>query len=252
MSPEYSVPPRNSSGEKKKFTSITIHDHLFQEIKTIADRRGDSSAKFIEKLVRYYMKYGPLPIEEGSQPEETTSAYAGALWANPYKEIILDSTVVLYRSTAWIRSKEYVVGDNSPASPQWGEKVMERLHSDRKFRIEKVFVVSEEAWSVREVWDWISLWFMARRTYKGRVECYVVRQKEAEAKGIDKRFFDMGIYGDQKVGYLDLDERSVPQKYYTESLPKSSIGEAINQFEKLKKASLSSEDIKEKLMPLGF
>ncbi len=245
----------NRKKKPREFTSITIHSTKFDKIKRIADARNQSAAKFVEDLVDYYIERGPIALRAHNDIQPTTYrtevTWKGAVWARPYVEIITDPTVRVYRSTAWVRSKEYVIGADSPAAPQWGPRIMARLDRDRDFRIMKIFVISAKAWDAKEVWVYVSHWSMANLAYGGRVEYFIVKEEQAREEGINKKYFDMGLYGNQLVGYLDLDEKSTPLQYHTESLPESKIKEALEQFERLRRLRLPLQAYREKLLPEG-
>jgi len=227
--------------KRRKYTSITVKDDLFQRIKEIADPRGMSAAEVVDDLVTYYER-NPIPLRVDIKPAKAEFAWK---WPGPYLQIITDPRVEDYKSTAWIRTRGYV---DIIGPPQWGPEIRERLARDGEFKIEKIFIISPKVWEEKKVWAWIFDWHGVHFTYKERVQYFVVKEKDARTAGIDPEYYDMGIYGDKLVGFLKVNEKSEPEGYYTVSFPLSRIEEATDAFNKLKELKLPLQAYRERLL----
>jgi len=226
----------------KGFTSITIREEAYKKIKEIASSKGMRVAELVERLLDHYERRSALPLilTESVEPKRVEWT-----WPGPYVYIVTDPKVQVYMSTAWIRSKEY---PEKAGRPQWVPEIESRVRSDEKFRVEKVFVISKKAWDESEVWKWVGKWVSLNFAYGEKIKAFIVREDDALHKGVPELYFDMGIYGEQMVGFLQLDEESNPEVYYTISLPQKEITNAIKEFGKLKDCQLAPRDYKEKLL----
>jgi hypothetical protein len=219
----------------KGFTSVTMHVENYEKIKRIAESKGNTVSQLIEYLIDQYAD----PSKRAFIDEPTSGGFTKVEWAwpGPYQDIVSDPAVQCYLSTAWIRSKEYV---KTAASPQWA--IDKRIREDRQFRAEKMFIMSEKAWEADDVWNWIANWFVYCFLGQERFKLLIVKEREARAKRIEERYFDMGIYGDppKAIGYLTLDENSSPQLYTWISPHDTSEKEkALARFEILKSCAKS-------------
>ena len=227
--------------KRRKYTSITVKNDLYDRIKKIADPRGMSAAEVVDDLVAYYER-NPIPLRVDIKPAEAEFKWE---WPGPYLQIITDPRVGDYRSTAWIRTGGYV---ETIGAPQWRPEIRERLESDDEFKIEKIFLLSPKVWEEKKVWAWIFDWHSVSFTYKERVQYFVVKEEDARAEGIDPEYYDMGIYGDKLVGFLTVNEKSEPEVYYTISFPLSRIAEATVVFNRLKELKLPLQTYRKKLL----
>jgi len=217
--------------------SVTIHIEYYEKIKKIAVSKGGTVSQLIEYLIDQY-----ADPSKRAFIDEPTGGFTKVewLWPGPYESIVLDPSVHRYLSTAWIRSKEYVA---SAAPPQYA--IDKRIREDKQFNVEKMFVISENAWSASEVWNWIANWFVYCFLGRERFKLLIVKERDARAKGIEEKYFDMGIYGDppRAIGYLTLDEKSAPQTYtWVSPHDTREVNKALASFETLKNRATSVKE----------
>jgi hypothetical protein len=222
----------------KGFMSVTIHIGHYEKIKKIAESKRSTVSQLIEYLVDQYAD----PSKRAFIDESASGGFTKVewVWPGPYENIVLDPSVQRYLSTAWIRSKEYV---GSAARPQYA--IDKRIREDKQFNVEKMFIISEKAWSASEVWNWIANWFVYCFLGPERFKLLIVRERDARAKGIEEKYFDMGIYGDppRAIGYLTLNEKSAPQTYTWISPHETrEIDNALARFEALKNRAKSVKE----------
>jgi len=193
----------------KGFTSISIHKDKYEMIKEIADLQGQTVTQLIEHLVTQYLRPEKRALIDGTISSGFTRV-EWSKWPGPYEDIILDPNVKHYRSTAWIRSKEYIT---KAGPPLW--KIDKRVREDEKFSVDRLFVMSQSAWGSNEVWEWTANWLIYCFLRLEKFKIFVVKEKDAVEKKIPDRYYDMGIYGDPPiiVGYLRLDPKSNPISY---------------------------------------
>jgi len=214
----------------KGFTSVSIHRDKYETIKKIADLEGQTITQLIEHLITQYSS-----PEKRALIDETISNGFKKIewkWPGPYEEIILDPNIKHYRSTAWIRSKEYIT---KAGPPLW--KLDKRVREDEKFSVDRLFVISQNAWGSKEVWEWVANWLIYCFLRLEKFKIFVVKEKDAVKKKIPDRYYDMGIYGEPPriVGYLVLDQKSNPISYtWVSPLDEEELEKASRYFKDLK------------------
>lgn len=223
----------------KGYTSITIPRETYNRVKKIAESKNWSATELIKYLVDRYEDPETRALIDESIPGPAEVVWK---WPGPYEQIILDPKVKNYYSIAWIRSKGYI---DKAGRPQW--VVDERIRGEGDFRVEKIFIVSQNAWGENEVWQWIGKWFTYANPFAfgEKVKLFVVKEKECRKKEKDERYYDIGIYGDQLVGFLELDELSNPKAYTWISLPREKIEKALSIFQKIKRSSVPLKTVED-------
>jgi len=215
---------------KKGFKVISVHDRIYDEIKRLAGEKGKTIAGFIEDMYKVYTSSGVIVDKNGVvRPIEIKWP-----WPGPYVDEVTRPEVKDYRSTAWIFSEQY---PERIGTPQLNPKIMERIRNEKDFLVEKMIVVSPKAWDKIVVWRWIFEWFNISFVHGDRVKVFVVDERKISNSGIDKRFFDMGIYGNNAVGFLELNEdwEQFPETIlYVWVRDRRKIEEAKDNFERLK------------------
>jgi hypothetical protein len=218
---------------KPGFKVISIREAVYDGIKTLAESKGKTIAALIEDMYKVYTSPSIAIGENGvARPIETKWP-----WPGPYVSVVTSPKVKHYRSTAWIINEEY---PEKIGTPQMDPKIMDRIRKEEDFSVEKIIVVSPKAWDKVAVWKWIFEWFSISFVYGERVKVFVVDEKKVSKNNeIDKRFFDMGIYGDELVGFLELNEDwdHIPteQLEYSWIYDRRRIKEAQDKFERLKR-----------------
>lgn len=232
-----------ASKENRRLTSVTVHVETFKKIKRFADPINLSAAKFVELLISEYEK-NPIPLITGETVEEII--YPRAVewkWPGPYTAIIADKRIKEYRSTEWIRTKEYIDRCGPPFTAI-DQRIRDR---DDAIRVSKICVVSREAWDEQTVWNWIGGWLQYRLWgFDEKVFVHVIRQDVATRalRSYDdhERYFDMGIYDKLGVGFLKVTKDSSPSGY-TQRWTKSEIEVAGSAFEKLREMTDELKDL---------
>jgi hypothetical protein len=216
---------------KKGFKVISVHDRIYDDIKRLAEEKGKTIAGFVEDMYKVYTSSGATVDKNGVvRPIEIIWP-----WPGPYVDEVTRPEVKRYMSTAWIFSEQY---PERIGTPQLDPKIMDRIRDEKDFSIEKVIVVSQKAWDKIVVWRWIFEWFNISFEHGDRVKVFVVDERKISKNSeIDKRFFDMGIYGENAVGFLQLKE---DWEQFPEIIPylwlrdPRKIKEAREKFERLK------------------
>lgn len=133
-------------------------------------------------------------------------------WRSVYQEILEGLKVKTYYSVAWVRSIEY--WDDPP-----GRQGM-HLNFDlaqRGYRIERVVILPDSLWPfdqqlpAREIRHWLD-----QQHRHGLVVSLV---REHELAGETDLLCDFGLYGDQAVGFQELDEQSRTVRYRLDFAP---------------------------------
>jgi hypothetical protein len=200
------------------YRSITVHQKYYDALRIIADQKDISVTELIERLIDQYSRpYIRAMIDEIAAKERD--------FKEPYHAFVLDSKIKHYKSTAWVRTEDYV---KRMRDPMLGD-LADRIRKDDEFNIDKIFILSQNSWSKREVWKWISDWLTFGLFREKQIRIFVLKQKIADKilatmeKDDQKRkqYYDMGIYGEARdkpdsetvVGYLEIDSQSRPGKY---------------------------------------
>jgi hypothetical protein len=188
----------------KGFTSISIHKEKYDILKAIAQQKGLAVTKLAEWLISQYSR----PDIRAMIDEELRRAEYD--WPGPYLDIVTNPDIKNYKSTAWVRTEDYI---DNVGSQLW--KIDRRFHDDDKFKVERVVILSSNAWLKKRVWTWIGNWLVYNFLRPENFKLFIVREKDLIQKGIDQKCYDMGIYGEPPVGigYLDLTKASTTESY---------------------------------------
>jgi len=214
----------------KGFTSITVHKDKYETIKRLADSQGQTVTHLVEYLIAQYSH----PDRRALIDETASNGFTRVewKWPGPYEDIVSDPSIKNYKSTAWIRSKDYI---SKAGPPLW--KIDKRIREDEKFSVERMFIVSQNAWGSNEVWEWLGNWLIYCFLRVEKFKIFLAKEKDAMGRKIPERYYDMGIYGDPPriVGYLSLDSKSAPLSYtWVSPLDVKEIKNACRYFKELK------------------
>lgn len=239
---------------------ITVHEQTYKEIKGLAESRKCTIPEVIRELVRQYkppLHPPPLFEEEAvDKPKQTVWD-----WPGPYVRVVTAPQVEHYCSTAWILTEDY---PDTVGRPQWDPAILERVmrahQGKEKFSVEKILIVSPEAWSKKRVWDWVSEWFVMDFAYGKAAKVFVVPQraledkKTEECRDIDPKYYDMGIYGNEMVAFLTLGKDYASKQgkgiQFLWDFDPEEIKKAQKIFEELKKCALNRADVMKRLASL--
>jgi len=246
----------------KGFKVITVHERVYEDIKRLAESEKCTVPKIIEELVRHYSSRPTPPPLIGENPADKPKQTIWD-WPGPYVRVVTAPQVERYCSTAFILSEEYpdVVG-RPQSDPAILERITRAYRKEEKFSVEKVLIISPEAWTKKPVWNWVSEWCIMNFVYGDVVKVFVVLQKELEEKkkkepdfkDIDSKYYDMGIYGKELVAFLNLgkDYALKPRVgiQYLWDFDPDHISEAQKIFEKLKKCAITRGEVMKRLTSL--
>jgi hypothetical protein len=201
------------------YKSVTVGQKYYDDFKEIADKKHMPVAKLAEWLIEQYSRpYIRALIDEVATKKRGFEV--------PYQDFVLDPKIKDYKSTAWVRSEDYVkqVG--------FAYLVIEdRVRHDDEFKAERVFIVSQNSWDKKEVWKMIGEWLIFRFLREEQFKIFVLREKIADKiltiKDKDDqqktltKYYDMGIYAEARdkptvevvVGYLEINPQSRPGEY---------------------------------------
>ena len=133
-------------------------------------------------------------------------------WRSAYQEILEGLTVKSYYSVAWVRSVEYW---NDPPGRQ-GMQLNFDL-AERGYRIERVVILPDSLWPyddalpVPEIRHWLD------QQHQHGLVLSLVREHELASE--TDTLSDFGVYGDQAVGFQELDEQSRTVRYRLDFSP---------------------------------
>lgn len=193
-------------------------------------------------------------VEQYSRPyvrafiDET--AKGGRGWQEAYEDIVLDQKIKSYISTAWIRTKEYIV---NVGRPLW--MIDRRSREDESFNVEKMFIISPNSWYEKDIWEWIGYWLIYC-IREERFRIFIVKEKDAyQATNNVTKYYDMGIYKEASdreeaevvVGYLTIDEKSNPgpyQRFSSRDTPEEKSN-AEHYYKELKKCAQTMKTIED-------
>jgi hypothetical protein len=231
---------------RKGFKVISVHDTIYDKIKRSAKSEKMNIAEFIENLVN---KYEPPPspppfLGEESVEEKPKHGFLAWPWPGPYVRVVTAPQVTEYKSTAWVLSEQY---PEKVGLPQLDPNILKRIQDEKdEFKMEKILVISQKAWDKVEVWRWIFEWFYQSVKYEKKLQLLVVNEKSVPPNTIDKKYYDMGIYGDEIVAFLTLLEgweREPKNLSYAWHFDPPEIEKAKATFEKLKNHAVDRSTI---------
>lgn len=233
------------------YRSVTVHQKYYDDLKSIAHQKGISITELIEKLIKQYSRpyiRATLEMITADKPD----------FKAPYHAFVLDrENTKYYESTAWVRTEDYAKRMHVPMLLE----LEDRFYQDDEFTVNKIFILSQNSWSKKAVWEWINQWLAFRSLRKKQLSIFVLKEKIADEiiatlekdDQKRKRYFDMGIYveargkraPDDTVGYLEIDSRSHPGDYKLIRFHDDAeeVNRAERYFGELKKNAQAIEDI---------
>ena len=147
-------------------------------------------------------------------------------WRTVYRDLLQGLTVKSYYSVAWVKSKDY--WDDPPGR----HSIRLNLElADRSYRIERMLIIPDELWPfdashpAPEMLRWI------REQQDHGIHIALVR--EHELLGEPELLCDFGIYGDQAVGFQELDDQSKTVRYTLDFDP-ATRRNALDRWERLR------------------
>ena len=231
------------------YRSVTIPQKYYDALRLIAEQNDSSITEVLVKLIDQFSRpYVRAMIEKITSNEPDFEA--------PYHAFVLDLKIKYYASTSWVRTENYVERMRGPMLLEFAE----RIRTDDDFKIDKIFVLSDESWNKNNVLKWIREWLTFRFLRENQIRIFTIKQKTAEKillpmeKDEKKReqYYDMGIYGEARdkptpettVGFLDIDVHSRPREYKLVSSLKEpkEVKTAERYFEELRKSANVVED----------
>jgi len=236
------------------YKSLTVRQELYEVIKDIAKEKNKNITELVEMLIELYNKpYVRAFIDEVASSEEMPATKP--LFVEPFHDFVLDRRYIKhYESTSWIRTEDYV---KKMRESMLGPEISKRIRDDDNFKVDKIFILSQDSWNKKEVLRWIAEWAYVRFLREKQVNMFVLKEKTAEEvlaiKDGDKekrKYYDMGIYRLSEdlldpwdtVGYLKIDEHSNPGPYKRIRRSEDS--------EELKRAEKYFAELKKKAQPI--
>jgi hypothetical protein len=227
---------------KEGFKVISIRKETYNKIKKRAKKM--TLTDFVDALVKEYDSHPHPTLPERGEDD----LFIGSIWPGPYLAFVTDPQTTNYKSTAWIANEKYpdVVG-----LPQVDPSILDRIHRVKdKFKIEKMVIVSQQAWERAEVWAWIMYWFSLSVRYKRKLKLFVVHEKEIPST-VEKKHLDMGIYErenkeQEACAFLNLDpgwEHDKNKRQYVVHFDLSEIEKAKTAFEELKRHAMNQSNL---------
>jgi hypothetical protein len=147
-------------------------------------------------------------------------------WRALYEQLLSSLDVKIYYSVALVKSDSYW---NNPPGRQSIDFNFELVQ--RGYRIERIFIISDELWSLQDalpgpnICDWI------RQQHDGGIYVSLIRQGDF---GSDADLAtDFGIYGRQAVGAQQLDDLSRTVRFSLDFRPES-LESQLQRWERLK------------------
>jgi hypothetical protein len=147
-------------------------------------------------------------------------------WRSVYQQILSSLKVKAYYSVAWVRSVDYWNDPPGRQGMQWNFELTEQ-----GYRIERVVILPDALWPfdetlpVPEIRRWLD-----QQHQHGLVLSLV---HEHELSSEPDILCDFGIYGDQAVGFQELDEHSRTVRYRLDFSPLARK-QAHDRWERLK------------------
>ena len=227
------------------FTTITVRRETYKKISEVAKSKGWSTAEIVEDMLKFYEERERWhSVVESFIKAMSTLPKRALQWqgfpaeqpADPYQAILSEPDVKDYRSTSWMRSEEYV--NDNVGSPQF--RPIARVFLD-DLKIQKIIILSPKVWNNKKVWEWVWKWVNLHKVVGDKLQVFVVREEAIPQKEMDRKFLDMGIYGDLLVGYLSLNEKSEPVAYGWVKT-ELELETAKRKFEALKRFAVATQD----------
>jgi hypothetical protein len=254
-----SLDRKDKTPSVKGFVTISVDRETYEEMRERADLLHMSMAELIKDAFRAYKSTVGLHGVADTLLVSLKSVHPEWPWEkefpaksplSPYQQILMKPEITEYKSTAWIRSKEY------PEKVGWPQFRPLARSFLGELKIEKTLIIPSTIWNSPEVCRWVENWLVLQRVLEetkrlfGKEEpllrVYVVKEENLRKKGIDEKFYDIGIYGDLVVGFLTISENSDPEGYRW-SARSEDIRDAKDAFEKIKTEALKEDEVIKKI-----
>lgn len=206
---------------------LAADHHLFQEYEKFTSGLLDIARQrnpVFRDLARF--RVSSICDEIGELASGRAEFRSTETWRSAYQGVLEGLEVKTYYSVAWVRSIEYW---NDPPGRQ-GMRLNFDL-AERGYRIERVVILPDSLWPyeddlpVSEICHWLD-----QQDHHGLVLALV---REHELASETDLLCDFGIYGDQAVGFQDLDEQSHTVRYRID-FSSSARKKAHDRWERLK------------------
>lgn len=232
---------KNAREHSGGFTTITVSRDTHKKIMERAHLAGKSAAELVEAMFEVYEEERrPHRIVDSifrllrEIPQFSWPAFPAVSPIDPYQAILMEPDVEAYRSTAWVRSEEY---PDTVGLPQFRPVARSFLG---ELKIQKMLILSPQVWNSKKVWEWVLKWVVLHYILGDDLQTFVVPEKDIP-KNINKKYLDMGIYGNLVIGYLQLSEKSEPL-IYTWIKTREELKTAKDIFDGLKSYAVKPEE----------
>jgi hypothetical protein len=217
---------------------LAVRRKSYEKIMERARKEGKTAVELVEEMLEFYERYEILRRIK-QQPVLLWPKFPALHPQDPYHVVLMDPRIKEYKSTSWVRSREYADKAGAPQLRPVG-----RVFTG-DFEIEKVLILSPKSWRDKKAWEFVWKWINLSMSLKPKLQVFVVREESIRDK-IEEKYFDMGIYGNIRVGFLTLTEDSEPTSYYWVD-SEQELEAAKRNFEEIKKHAVKQEDY----MPLN-
>lgn len=153
----------------------------------------------------------------------TVSFRAESFWP-VYQKLLSQEDIGSYKSIAWVKSEDYWANEAGKFSVDFNYDLLAKGKS-----IERIFIVRDKVWMNKRVKKWI-----CEQKIRG-INVKVV--KESSIPPEEDLRYDLGIYGDRAVGYVQEDDNCRIVQFDLH-FDKIEIDKASNIFEQLKTHAL--------------
>jgi hypothetical protein len=158
-----------------------------------------------------------------------TISFRAEAWRVPYRNILNQPDMKVYKSVAWVKSEDYWQDQTGKSSIQFN---YELIKSGKE--IERIFIVRDSVWNSSKIRNWI------REQKDKGIKIAVAREGLIPVE--EDLMYDMGIYGERAVGYQNLDENCRTTSFQLH-FNKSRVEKANELFEKLKMHTLTLNEL---------
>jgi hypothetical protein len=158
-----------------------------------------------------------------------TVSFRAEAWRAPYRAILDQPDVKIYKSVAWVKSEDYWQDPAGKTSIQFNYELIQKGKE-----IERIFIVRDSVWNSIKVKNWI-----LEQRNKG---IKVAVAKESHIPVEEDLLYDLGIYGNRAVGYQNIDDNCRTINFQLH-FNKSRIEKAKELFEKLKTHTLTPSEL---------
>gem|GEM_PF-5292983 len=146
-----------------------------------------------------------------------------------YQKILSQEDVRSYKSIAWLKSENYWADEAGKFSVDFNYNLLAKGKS-----LERIFILRDKVWMNKRVKKWIH-----EQRSRG-VDVKIV--KESSIPPEEDLLYDLGIYGDRAVGYLQQDDNCRTLRFDLH-FDKIQIDKAMDIFERLKTHALRPSEV---------